>query len=150
MSLYDFLQTKATWILDHAEGALKQARLAHYERGGPVVVHERLEVLLAQVIEAARSHDLCRIVAHSSKIAGERYRSGCQLYEVQIAFNVLEEAIWLAVLEEMPVEEQGKALALLSTILGAGKDALAREFVELARKGVPQMDPGALLRVETL
>lgn len=150
MSLHEFLQSRSEGILQHAETALGQARLAHYERGGPAVVHERLEVLLEQVVEAARSHDLCRIVAHASRIAGDRYRSGCQLYEVQIAFNVLEEAMWLVILEEMPVEDQGRSLALLSTILGAGKDALAREFVDLARKGVPQMDPGALLRVEAL
>lgn len=143
--LFEFLDPRKERILAHAEKALHDAHLAHYERGSRALTHDRLEALLDQVVEAARTHDLCRMLAHASRIADERYRAGWHLYEVQTAFNVFEEAIWLAILQEMPVEEQGKALSLLSTILGAGKDAIAREYVDLARKGVPQMDASALL-----
>lgn len=146
MTLPDFLQEHSEAIMANAEKGLSRAHLSHYEQVGHPAAVQRLERLLELATECARSHDLGRMISHAGQVARERYTAGFALYEVQTAFNVLEEAIWLAVMEAMPVEEQGRALGLLSTILGAGKDALAREYVDLARRRAPQADPTALLR----
>jgi hypothetical protein len=53
---------------------------------------------------------------------------------VQTAYNVLEEAIWLRILKDLQPAQYAEALGLVSTVLGAGKDALARTYVSLASK----------------
>jgi hypothetical protein len=62
------------------------------------------------------------------------FESGFDLWEVQTAFNVLEETIWRCILNEMQPEEYAEALGLVSTVLGTGKDTLARTYVTLASK----------------
>jgi hypothetical protein len=53
---------------------------------------------------------------------------------VQTALNVLEEAIWKQITKLMSPAEQAEALGLISSILGSGKDILARTYVSLAGK----------------
>ena len=64
----------------------------------------------------------------------KRYTAGFDLWEVQTAFNVLEEAIWVRVFKSVPPDALAEALGLVSTVLGAGKDTLARKYVSLASK----------------
>ena len=45
-----------------------------------------------------------------------------------------KEAIWPSIMKELPPDEQAEALGLESTVLGAGKDALARKYVSRASK----------------
>jgi hypothetical protein len=64
---------------------------------------------------------------------------------VQSAFNSLEEVVWARMLAELPPAELAEALGLVSTVLGAGKDALARRYVSLAaRTHAPSLDLSAL------
>jgi hypothetical protein len=74
------------------------------------------------------------MISHAEQIAGERFNSGYDLWEVQTAFNVLEEAIWVRIFKNFPPTELAEAIGLVSTVLGAGKDALARKYVSLASK----------------
>lgn len=61
--------------------------------------------------------------------------------EVQAAFNVLEETIWQLVIARLPNDELLESAGLIGTVLGAGKDALARTWVALAtRTHVPSLD----------
>ena len=66
------------------------------------------------------------------EIATERFHAGYDLAEIQTAFNALEEATWMRVLQRLDASELAEALGLISTVLGAGKDALARAYVSLA------------------
>jgi hypothetical protein len=47
---------------------------------------------------------------------------------------VLEETIWIHILKELPPTEYAEALGLVSTVLGTGKDTLARRYVSLSSK----------------
>ena len=65
--------------------------------------------------------------------------------EVQTAFNVLEESMWRHVVAEVPTDELVESLGLLSTVLGVGKDVLARTYVSLAsHEHVTSLDLRAL------
>ncbi|MBP8059497.1 MAG: hypothetical protein KA314_26980 [Chloroflexi bacterium] len=66
--------------------------------------------------------------------------------EVQTAFNALEVAIWQKVAQECPLDELVEAIGLVSTVQGAAKDVLARQYVSLASqtKGTT-LNLGALL-----
>ena len=64
---------------------------------------------------------------------------------MQTAFNTLEEAMWTRVIAAVPPADLAEAIGLLSTILGFGKDALARRYVSLAsQRHVPTLDLTAM------
>jgi hypothetical protein len=127
-----FLSSERAVILENAAAALARSEAPHYRGDGAGTVAARLEALLDQLIGGIAKRDLTPITQYARQLAEERYHTGYELGEVQTAFNALEEAAWLRVLRGMEASELGEALGLISTVLGAGKDALARSYVSLA------------------
>lgn len=145
MNLHSFLRESRAEILEEALAAVKRARLEHYEKAGTDLVRQRLDDLFALVVTAVADRNLAPMVAHSNAVALERFEGGVDLAEVQTAFNVLEEAVWLRILKHVPSADQAEALGLVGTVLGAGKDALARKYVSLATQTrTPSLDLHAL------
>jgi hypothetical protein len=132
-------------ILDNAADALRRTHSSHYESVGEVEVRQRLEALFDRLVQALARRDVGPLVVYAQDVAEQRFRSGFDLSEVQSAFNALEEAVWARVLAELPPDELAEALGLVSTALGAGKDALARRYVSLAAQThAPSLDLSAL------
>ena len=93
----------------------------------------RLARLLELVTECVRSRDLIPMVEHAQQVATERFHAGYDISEVQCAFNVLEETVWLRLLANVPTTDMVEAAGLLSTVLGAGKGAFGVD-IRLARQ----------------
>jgi hypothetical protein len=93
-----------------------------------------IKALYVLTVRGVKERNLGPMVAHVENIARERFASGYDLWEVQTAFNLLEEAIWKRILKELTADEYAQALGLVSTVLGIGKDTLARRYVTLATK----------------
>lgn len=145
MNLHSFLREGRQEILAEAVDTVRRARLEHYELAGPERIRRRLDDLLGLVIDAVGERNLAPMVAHANAVAVERFETGVDLAEVQAAFNVLEETLWLRILKRFPPAEQGEALGLVGTVLGAGKDALARKYVSMAtRTRTPSLNLQAL------
>jgi hypothetical protein len=134
MDLHRYLHDKTPDIIARAEQAVRRAHLTHYEKEDEGHVHQRLKALLVLTARAVKERNLGPIIAHADTIARERFGSGYDLTEVQTAFNVLEEAIWQGIIKDFPPAEYAEALGLISTVLGCGKDTLARRYVTLASK----------------
>ncbi len=134
MNIHELLHNEAASILSEAEGAIARSRLRHYEEGGKEQTHQRLKALLVLTTRAIQEKNLGPIIAHAEQVASDRFQAGFDLWEVQTAFNVLEEAIWKKILSTMQPSAMAEALGLVSTVLGAGKDALARAYVSLASR----------------
>lgn len=134
MTLNDLLHERTAVIIDEAAGAMSRAHLRSYEKSGTEHTHQRLKALLVLTTRAVKERNLGPMVAHADSIARERFAAGFDLWEVQTAFNVLEEAIWTHILKELPPTDYAEALGLISTVLGTGKDTLARRYVSLASK----------------
>ncbi len=134
MTIHELLHARSAEIIAEAEEAVKRAHLHNYEKSGTENLHQRLKALFVLTARAAKERNLGPMIAHAESIARERFESGFDLWEVQTAFNVLEEAIWVHILRELPTTEYAEALGLVSTVLGVGKDTLARRYVSLATK----------------
>jgi hypothetical protein len=141
----DFLTRERQTILGGAETTLTQTHLQHYDAAGELEIKRRLEGLLDRLLESLASQDLSPVITHAQRTAEERFSSGYDLSEVQTAFNALEAAIWTRVFSALEPDQFAQALGLVSTILGAGKDALARKYVSLATDThAPSLDLRAL------
>jgi hypothetical protein len=117
----------------------------HYETVGAEEVRRRLGSLFDQLVGGVAMRDLTPIVEYSQQLAQERFAAGYDLTEVQTAFNALEESAWVRVLDRLEATDYAEVLGLISTVLGAGKDALARRYVSLAANTqAPSLDLRAL------
>lgn len=134
MDLYQFLHDRTSEILHDATEAIQRARLPHYAEAGPEHTQQRLRALYVLTMRGIKDRNLGPMVAHADEIARERFSAGFDIWEVQTAFNVLEEVIWNRILKEMSPADYAEALGLVSTVLGTGKDTLARRYVTLASK----------------
>ena len=142
-----FLRRYQREIVDAAEGALGRLEAGHYQSAGEAEVHRRLEALYNKLLDSLVDHDLTPMVAYAQSVAEERFNAGYDLSEVQAAFNALEESIWTRAVAAVEPGQLAEALGLVSTVLGAGKDALARHYVSLAtRTHAPSLDLHALFR----
>jgi hypothetical protein len=141
----ELLDRRSGEILDAASASLVRAHPAHYETVGEAERRRRLELLFDHLRAAVDARQLDEILAYARELAAERYSTGYDLSELQTAVNALEEAIWASVFAHLAPEEYVEALGLVSTILGAAKDELAREYVVLATQThVPSLDVRAL------
>jgi hypothetical protein len=127
-----FLVTHRSSILAKTDAEVVGRRLPHYAAAGAEEITKRLAALFDVVVAAATENHLDPALAYADDIAAQRQQSGHDLGELQLAINALEEQFWHAVMEDAPVEAQGFALGMVSTILGAVKDRLACEYVSRA------------------
>lgn len=124
--------------------SLRHSR-TRYESAGQEETRRRIEALYEELLGALSSRDLGSILDYARKLAAERFDSGYDLSEVQGAFNALEEAAWSVLCARLQPEQLALSLGLVSTVLGAAKDALGREYVSLAsRTHAPSLDVRAL------
>lgn len=146
----EVLSSSRDLIIDQAFAALERARVVHYQVVGEPVARQRLTELFELVVQALRDRDLTPVVSAAERIAAQRFNAGFDIGEVQTAFNALEEAMWRQVVAAEPPAELARCIGLLSTVLGAGKDALARTYVGLAsHRRVPSLDLAALFQGAT-
>lgn len=140
-------ESRATIVADALQG-LSRATLPHYTASQPEQNRERLTKLFDLTEECVATRTLVPIVAYARDVARERYDDGFGLQEVHAAFNVLEEVIWRTITAELPPPQYPEAFGLASTVLGAGKQALALEWVSLAghNRAVQSLDLSALFK----
>ncbi len=132
MNLLALLQEREALIVDEATEALARSQLTHYGQAGQSWNRQRLQDLYDLAHASIAERNLIPLVEYMEQIAEERFAAGFDIHEVQTAVNVLEESIWRQISQNVPPDELAEAFGLVSTVLGAAKDALARAYVALA------------------
>ncbi|MBE2200284.1 MAG: hypothetical protein IAE79_16840 [Anaerolinea sp.] len=147
MELIQLLETKQSEIVADAHKSLERVQLKRYTDAGAEKRQAYLEQLYKLLVTSIKERNLAKIVQYAEHIAQERYEANFSLLEVQTGFNVLEEAIWKRIVEDIPPADLAEAIGLVSTVHGAGKDALARQYVSLASKvKAPSLNLSALFK----
>lgn len=111
---------------------LSRSALPHYSADRTAQNRIRLERLYDLCMQCLTDRSLTPMADYARQVAGERHREGIDLREVHTAFNVLEEVIWRLITANLQPPQLVQSLGQASTILGAGKQALAVEYVNLA------------------
>jgi hypothetical protein len=145
MNVAALLVTQEDRVVDEAFAALQRSHVTHYEAAGEAFTRRGLADLFRLVVTSIGDRDLAEMSVYAEKVAEQRFDQGFDISEVQMAFNALEEAMWRRVVDGTTPDELAEAVGLLSTVLGFGKDALARKYVSLAsERHVPSLDLTAL------
>ncbi len=147
MELTAVLSDARAEIFDEATDGIQRSHSGHYKASSPEQLRLRLEALFDIVVDCLRSRSLDQVIRYAEQVGRDRFTSGFGIVEVQTAFNVLEESMWRHVVTGVPTGELVESLGLLSTVLGVGKDVLARTYVSLAsQEHVPSLDLRALFK----
>jgi hypothetical protein len=150
MDLVAVLGAAQDEVLTEASEALGRSHLKHYELVGPEGSSQRLRDLYLLVVDCLRERTLEPMSEYAAGVARDRFAAGFDISEVQTAFNVLEESIWKVVIAKVPQDELAEATGLIGTVLGAGKDELARAWVSLASsRHIPSLDLTAMFQGTT-
>jgi methylmalonyl-CoA decarboxylase len=122
-------------VVDEAVAALTQRDQAPHRSHGPEECRRKVRQLFGLVLRCMREGRTEPIITPSEQIAAHCFAAGIDLAEVQGEFGVLTEVLWRHIADSVACAEQVPALALVSAIAGAGKDAVARTYVALASRG---------------
>jgi methylmalonyl-CoA decarboxylase len=122
-------------VVDEAVAALGRRHQAHHQASSPEERRRYLRDLFGLVVQCAQEGHAGPIIALSEQIAADRFAGGLDIAGIQGTFNVLEEVLWSHIASTFAGDQRIEALGLVNTILGAGKDALARTYVALASRG---------------
>lgn len=145
MELEALLSEAETEVLDAAYSSLHGSHVTHYELAGEEFTRQALTDLFRLVVSAIKTRDLASMSAYADGIAVARFNAGYDISEVQMAFNALEDAMWRRVVSAEPPSDLAEAIGLLSTVLGYGKDAVARKYLSLAcKRHIPTLNLSAL------
>ena len=96
--------------------------------------------LFELVVQCMREGDAGPIIASCQEIAADRFEAGFDIVEIVGTLNVLEEVLWRHVADGLAGDQRIETLGLVHTILGAGRDALARTYVDRASRGRGPLD----------
>ena len=132
-------------VIDEGVAALERSDLADGRSPGG---DKRRDVrqLFHLVVRCMRAGRAEPVIRPCEQIAAHSYAAGMDLAELLGPFNVLAEVLWRHLAGVLAGDELVPALGLLNTIVGAGKDAMARTYVSLAvrdRDGQGEPSPDA-------
>ena len=122
-------------VVDEAAAALERHHQANDHASSPDERRRYLRGLFELVVQCAHEGHAGPIIASSEQIAADRFVAGFDISELQGTFNALEEVLWSHIASTFSGDQRIEALRLVNSILGAGKDALARTYVAQASRG---------------
>jgi hypothetical protein len=117
------------------EAALLAQEVPHYRDAAPEVLRDRCDRLVAAFVGSARQGGPQAFEQHVRSIVDERVAEGFALREVQHALSALESRLWPLVVDAGgDTATVVRRLALVTGIVGRGKDELARAFLDRKEK----------------
>ena len=119
-------------VVGEAVAALERRDQAHRRTASAADRRRYVWDLFGVVVQCVRESGTEPIIASSRQVAADRFAAGFDIAEIQGEFSVLEEMLWRHVVNALAAEQRIEAQRLVSTILGAGRDAVARTYVALA------------------
>ena len=138
METSEVLASAQDRLVGEVVASLERRDQAHHDASSPDQRRRDAQHLFEVVLRCVREGDAEPIITPSEQIAADRFAAGADLAEAQEAFSILEEVLWRHVAATFAGDQRVEALRLVNTVLGAGKDALARTYVALAsRAGSP-------------
>ena len=127
-------------VVGEAVAALERCHQTHYQVSSPEKRRRYVRDLFELVVQCVREGDAGPIIASCQQTAADRFEAGGDIAEIQETFNVLAEVLWRHVASTLAGDQRIETLRLVNTILGAGKDALARTYVDRASRGRSPLD----------
>ncbi len=123
-------------VVGQALAALERDRAGRLA-ASPAERHQDMEHLFDLIQRCVHEGHCEPIIGPTQQMAADRFAVGIEIAEIQAAFTVLEDVLWRNLADAVSGDQRPGTLRLVSVILGAGRDALARTYVSLASHAGP-------------
>jgi len=125
-------------VVGEALAALNERDQAGRLASSPAERRRDMEHLFELIQRCVHEGHCEPIIGPSQRMAADHFADGIEIAEIQVAFTVLENVLWRHLADALSGDDQRlETLRLISVILGAGRDALARIYVSLASHAGP-------------
>ena len=119
-------------VVGEAVAALSERDQAGCFAASPAERHQDMEHLFDLIQRCVHEGHCEPIIGPSQQMAADGSAAGIEIAGIQAAFTVLEDVLWRNLADAVSGDQRPGTLRLVSVILGAGRDALARTYVSLA------------------
>lgn len=127
--LYRVLLDHEAELVNEIHRQLVHSTARHYKELEWDILLRRVESLVAFFMMSVReTPDL--FFNYIAQAVEERIEEGFRLAEILMAMRILEEKIWLVIVEDVPLPGRTAALARVTGIIGAAKDRLAVSYLD--------------------
>lgn len=127
--LYRVILDRESELVNEIHQQLIHSTAQHYKELDWEVLLRRVETTVAYFLMSLReTPDL--FISFMGEIAEKRISEGFRLAETLMALRILEERMWMIIVEDVPLPGRTAALAKVTGIIGAAKDRLAVSYVE--------------------
>jgi methylmalonyl-CoA decarboxylase len=119
-------------VVGEALAALNERDQAGCLGSSPAERRQDMEHLFELIQRCVHEGHCEPIIGPSQQMAADRFAAGIEIAEIQAAFTVLENVLWRHLADAVSADQRLETLRLVTVILGAGRDSMARTYVSLA------------------
>ena len=133
--LNSFLERHQEEIVERSMQELSNSRSLHYKDMASERLASRLRRLLRIIGESVFEAGAPLMECFAREIAIWRHKDGFALTELQGAFNSIEASIWGVAHRELDPRDFVDLVSRVTFVVGSGKDAIAKTYLDLASGG---------------
>jgi hypothetical protein len=133
MTLLELIYNKPELILQESTSALMRVQLPHYSKFRVEEIHKKYSNLLLALTKCIENNKCDDMISYMDLISDERFASGFEAEEVQIALNIFEEALWKNIQKYVDPNNHYSAKKLVTSVIDKAKEELLDEYVTLSR-----------------
>lgn len=133
MTFLELIYNKPELILQEATTALMRVQLPHYSKFRREEIHKKYSNLLLALTKCVETQKCDDMISYMDLISDERFASGFEEEEIQIALNIFEEALWKNIKKYMDANSQYASKKMVTTIVDKAKEVLLEEYVTLSK-----------------
>jgi len=131
LALLDLVASRADALGSSLAASLLAHDAPHYRETPAAELRGRCDRLVAALVDSLRRSGAEPFVGHVRSVVEQRLAEGFRLREVQQALSSLEELVWpMVTAAGGDTATVVRRLAVVTGIVGRGKDELARAFIE--------------------
>jgi hypothetical protein len=135
--LHEIVAAEERELAERLFHRLRRSGQVHYERAADVLLRERCERILRELVGSLRDSP-SRLRNYMLEIAAQRIAEGYRLKELLTALAFLEKDVWkLCAREVEDRDELLRSLATVTTTIGWARDALAEAYAEFRQCLLP-------------
>ncbi|MBL8016544.1 MAG: hypothetical protein JNK43_04680 [Ignavibacteria bacterium] len=133
MTLLELIYEKPDLILQEATNNLMRVQLPHYSKFRREEIHKKYSNLLLALTKCIETQKCDDMISYMDLITDERFVSGFEEEEIQIALNIFEEALWKNIKSHVDEKNHFEAKRSVTAIIDKAKEAMLEEYVTLKK-----------------
>ncbi|HMQ78969.1 MAG TPA: hypothetical protein PKE39_13980 [Ignavibacteria bacterium] len=133
MTLLELIYNKPELILQESTNALMRVQLPHYSKFRLEEIQKKYSNLLQALAKCIETQKCDDMIGYMDLISDERFASGFEVEEIQIALNIFEEALWKNIKKYVDPKIHYTSKKMVTTIIDKAKEELLNEYVTLSK-----------------